>query len=248
MSAEQPDQQSLVDALERLLTVWEATRHAAHDPHLRHQRDAAAEAVWHHVQLPLRGWAQRWVQRGRRMQIPPATPEGEADQLETLALQAYSMILLELQRNPTGGAWRGAQNLVGYLLQIAQHRMTDDYYRAYSSHSRPRRTHADAPPCYAVQRESLDERAHEIADQRAHDATQIIEQLDTQERCEAIWAYWHESLTSIDWQIVQARFATEPPTPFQQIARQLGDGWQADAVRKRYERIRTRTQKHFQTS
>lgn len=103
MSAEQPDQQSLVDALERLLTVWEATRHAAHDPHLRHQRDAAAEAVWHHVQLPLRGWAQRWVQRGRRMQIPPATPEGEADQLETLALQAYSMILLELQRNPTGG-------------------------------------------------------------------------------------------------------------------------------------------------
>ncbi len=247
MSSEPPNQQALVDALERLLTAWAASQHATHDSQLRHQRDAAAEAVFVYLQTPLHGWARRWVRCGRGMQIPPATPEGEADHVKTLALQAFGLILTELKPPATGGAWRTAEHLVGYLLQIAQHRMTDDYYRAYSNHSRPRRTPADDTLHYAIQRESLDGLAHELADQRVSDATDIIERLDAQEQYTAIWAYWQEHLSDIDMRIVQARWATEPPAPFQQIALQLGDGWTADAVRKRWERILKRTRKHFQT-
>ncbi|NJL06570.1 MAG: hypothetical protein HC911_17040 [Chloroflexaceae bacterium] len=253
MSPEHPDRQLLVSALDHLLAVWDAARHAPADAQLRQQRDAAAHAVWQQLEHPLRGFARRWLQRKRATQQVAALPAGTDDQLEALALEAFTLILIELQRTTTTAPWRAATNPVGYLVRIAAHRMIDDYYRAYSAHSRPQRTdsalptdYADPTPRYAFQSQSLDALTYELPDHTADHATHIIEQLDQATRLHAIRAYWQQTLNTIDWQIVQARFATDPPLPFQQIAAQLGAGWTAAAIRKRYERILTRTRTYFQ--
>jgi len=85
-----------------------------------------------------------------------------------------------------------------------------------------------------------------LADPHGQDAEeQMLDLLEQQELAEAIWRYWRATCSATDL-LIMRRYEHDPPTPFRTIAKQLGPGWTAEAVRMRHHRIVKRTRANLQ--
>ena len=82
------------------------------------------------------------------------------------------------------------------------------------------------------------EQQPEPAEPKSVDAEEnLANRLHREAVLHAVWTYWPKVLSSDDLQIMQLRWQFEPPLSFRDIARQLGPGWEEDAVRQRHHRV-----------
>ncbi len=214
--------------------AWHAAEDVATRQLLRDEHRGLLELLWQALQPDLERGALRW----RR--------SGMAPDLRSLAMGMFVHIIGELPRlrlDPD-------RNVRHLLLMVAQRRTVDEYRRSFSDG--PHMRGADdalpiasgapeaqmwAEPSGPVDLFALD-REQELVDPQTLDAeSQIVARLDLRRLVEQLWRYWPERLSLHDLQIMRLRWRVEPPVPFSEIARQLGDGWEEDTVRQRHHRI-----------
>lgn len=213
--------------------AWQAAEDAATWQRLRDEHKQLLEQLWQTLQPDLERGALRW----RR--------SGMAPDLRSLAMGMFVHIIGELPRlrlDPD-------RNVRHLLLKVAQHRTVDEYRRSFSDGPQARGDAGPAPapgapeaqmwaePSGPVDLFALD-REQELVDPQTLDAeSQIVARLDLRRVVDLLWRYWPERLPQHDLQIMRLRWRVEPPVPFSEIARLLGDGWEEDTVRQRHHRI-----------
>jgi len=169
-----------------------------------------------------------------------------ASNVESLALNMFAHVVLSLPRlqiDPT-------RNVRKLLVTIARRGLIDDYRSSHGTSPRRSRHAEDLAPeagapagrmWYAAGTGhdgwAADARSG-LADPESYGAEErMAAQIDEQAILAAIWAYWPTHLPAEEWQIVQLRWAADPPLSFRDIAAELGPGWTEDAVRQRHHRI-----------
>jgi hypothetical protein len=150
---------------------------------------------------------------------------------EKLALHMFGNIVFslpKLQIDPQ----RNVRNL---LLTIARHSLIDDYRRSHSSSGQRQAT-------LAV---SIDTQPDLVDPESAQIEERIVRRLDDGALLKAVWQYWRNSLIPVDYEIMKLRWRSDPPSPFSDIAMQLGPGWEEATVRQRHHLIMRATRKYL---
>jgi DNA-directed RNA polymerase specialized sigma24 family protein len=211
----------LVSRCQAAYTAW-AT---AEEP----ERNALSEAyrllleeLWTLLADDLRHITRGWI---RSNMAPDA---------ESLALNMFGNIVFslpKLQIDPQ----RNVRNL---LLTIARRGLIDDY----------RRSHPSSPQRQATHAASIDNQPELIDPESAQIEDRTVRRLDGVALLKAVWHYWRNSLIPVEYEIMKLRWRSDPPSPFSDIAAQLGPGWEEAAVRQRHHRIMDKTRKYLRAN
>lgn len=204
----------------------------------RDQFQATTEELWHALADDLRRVARGWKFSGMG-------PDND-----TLAMGMFVHIITALPKLKVDPQ----RDVRKYLITVARNNNISEYRRVYARQpiqmSEERASHETEMWANSSYQDDRAEHQRMIGDQGDHEPydsmNHLDDLLDRRTNLERIWQYWKNTLSQIDYQIMDLRWHSEPPTHFQTIAAHLGPGWSADSVRQRHYRVCKDTRLYFQ--
>ena len=240
--SESPDQARLQQAVQdyqQAYNAWEIEFNPVYRAELYQQLRMTQDSLLMLLLPPLLKVAQGWSQSGamRDMYDNRASYPAYRDAMEALALSLYLHVvdaLPKLKVDPE-------RDLCACLMLIARRGIYDENRRIYSQTPRWRKGNS-GPIVESLYKsrpvgDGTDYDTDELADPASHDMeAQLIALCDVQMLSMRVQEFCQHASSDEDRHILMARLQTTPPVRFTLIAEQLGPGWTAATVRKRYER------------
>lgn len=245
------DSQAFVHLLRQFVRLCEALQQTPNDPAILHQREVITHELQASLHVPLRKFAVKWIRTGGVHRTVEPTSASDMDVIQKIAVDAFgTFIIFLLQvRSQNEELWQKiAANPIPFVIQTVRWRMIDEYRHAYRTEVYERRSSATAtvdeseptPLFHSIPLSTL---TIDPIDQLAYSEDQLVERLDDRNRLQQLLAYWQQTLSAVDLQIVTDRLIHE--LSYEMIAHQLGAGWTVATIRKRYSRILERTRNQF---
>jgi len=204
---------------------------------LRQEIQGELEQLWQLIETDLVQVARGWMRSGLLDSV--SLPRSEA--VQSLAMSAFLNIieaLPHLHIDPS-------RNVRALLATIARRGFVREYRRmSQSLPAQPQYTALGEPGSATFTIQSNSE-LEAVVDPQEDFEEQLMRRHHAQTTIAAIRDVWENTLTDIDAFIVKHRVECDPPVLFDTMAQQLGPGWTASALRKRWQRLIMRTREEL---
>ena len=208
---------------------------------LRREMQGELEQLWLLIADDLVKVARGWM----RSSLIDSVTSTQSEAIQSLAMTVFLDIIEALPRLRIDPE----RNVRGYLASIARRGL-------YQEHRKMARTMPRSPPTqpqFSAVAEpgfptftspSISE-LEAVGDPNQDFEEELMRRHHAQATIAAIRDVWENTLTDIDAFIVKHRVECDPPVLFETMAQQLGPGWTASALRKRWQRLIMRTREEL---